>query len=44
MYDDESKKHLVKGVRISGDKDIVECDAVVMCAGSFIARLLKQNF
>lgn len=44
MYEDEAKKHLVKGVRISGDKDIVECDAVVMCAGSFIARLLKQNF
>jgi len=44
MYDDEAKKHLVKGVRITGEKDIVECDAVVLCAGSFIARLLKENF
>ncbi len=42
--EDESKKHLVKGVKLRGQKDIVECDAVVLCAGSFIARLMKENF
>ena len=42
--EDESKKHLVKGVKLRGQKDIVECDAVVLCAGSFIARIMKENF
>lgn len=23
---------------------MIECDAVVLCAGSFIARLMKKNF
>ena len=41
MHDYLDRKHLVKGVRISGEKGIHECDAVVLCAGSFIARLLK---
>jgi len=44
FYDQVDKKHLVKGVKISGEKDLTECDAVVLCAGSFIARLLKDNF
>lgn len=27
-----------------GKNEILECDAVVLCAGSFIARLMKKNF
>jgi len=42
MHDYIDKKHLVKGVRISGQKALYECDAVVLCAGSFIARILKE--
>jgi glycine/D-amino acid oxidase-like deaminating enzyme len=37
-------KHIVEGVKLRGKKDIIGCDAVVLCAGSFIARLLKDNF
>ena len=44
MHDFVDRKHLVKGVQISGERDLYECDAVVLCAGSFIGRLLKQYF
>ncbi len=44
FHEEESKKHLVKAVKLRGKKDIVECDAVVLCAGSFIAKLVKENF
>ena len=35
---------MVRAVKLRGKKEIVECDAVVLCAGSFIARLMKENF
>jgi L-2-hydroxyglutarate oxidase LhgO len=38
---DEKDSHLVKGIKLRGQDEILECDAVVLCAGSFIARLLK---
>ena len=44
FHQEESKKHLVKAVKLKGQNDLVECDAVVLCAGSFIARLMKDNF
>jgi glycine/D-amino acid oxidase-like deaminating enzyme len=34
----------VKGVKIIGKNEVIDCDVVVLCAGSFIARLLKDNF
>jgi glycine/D-amino acid oxidase-like deaminating enzyme len=40
----EGEKYLVTGIKLRGKKDIIPCDAVVLCAGSFIARLLKENF
>ena len=27
-----------------GKKELIECDAVVLCAGPFIARLMKESF
>lgn len=42
FHDDQ--KHLVKAVKLRGKKEPIECDAVVLCAGSFIARLMKENF
>jgi len=42
--EEEGKKHLVKGVKLKNQKETLECDAVVLCAGSFIARLVKENF
>ena len=44
FHEEEGKKHLVKAVKLRGKKEIVECDAVVLCAGSFIARIMKENF
>lgn len=44
FHEEEGKKHLVKAVKLRGKKDLYECDAVVLCAGSFIARLMKENF
>eukprot|EP00347_Sterkiella_histriomuscorum_P006186 403353731 len=43
VFHDE-QKHLIKGIKLRGKNEILECDAVVLCAGSFIARLLKTNF
>ena len=42
--EEEGKKHLVRAVKIRGKKEYIECDAVVLCAGSFIARMMKDNF
>ena len=42
--EEEGKKHLIRAVKLRGKKELIECDAVVLCAGSFIARLLKENF
>lgn len=36
--------HIVHSVKLKGQDQPIECDAVVLCAGSFIARMLKQNF
>ena len=44
MFEDEERKHLVRGVRLSDEKVVLECDAVILCAGSFIARMMKQSF
>ncbi|CDW79422.1 d-amino acid dehydrogenase small subunit [Stylonychia lemnae] len=41
---DDAEKHLVRGVKVRGKKEVINCDAVVLCAGSFIARLLRENF
>jgi len=39
---DDAEKHLVRGIKIRGKKEIINCDAVVLCAGSFIARLMRE--
>jgi glycine/D-amino acid oxidase-like deaminating enzyme len=41
---DEKDKHLIRGVKLSGKNEVIPCDAVVLCAGSFIARFIKKNF
>jgi len=41
---DDAEKHLVRGIKIRGKKEIINCDAVVLCAGSFIARLMREQF
>jgi glycine/D-amino acid oxidase-like deaminating enzyme len=44
IFDDlPERKHVVKGVQLDNG-DIIECDALVLCLGSFIARFMKQNF
>jgi len=40
---DEIEKHLVKGLKIKDKDEIILCDAVVLCQGSFLARFLKRN-
>ncbi len=40
----DEKKHYVTGIKLKGVDKPMECDAVVLCAGSFIARMVKQHF
>ena len=44
FHDEANKKHLIRAVKLRGKSELVECDAVVLCAGSFIAPLMKDNF
>lgn len=44
---DAEKNHLVRGVEVvdgEGKKSHINCDAVVLCTGSDIARDLKKSF
>lgn len=40
----DEKKHFVKAIKLRGVDQPLECDAVVLCAGSFIARMVKDHF
>jgi glycine/D-amino acid oxidase-like deaminating enzyme len=44
LWNAKTKENQVKGIKLRGKDELITCDAVVLCAGSFIARLLKENF
>lgn len=43
FHEEPEKKHLVRAVKIKGREELVECDTLVLSAGPFIARMLKEQ-
>jgi glycine/D-amino acid oxidase-like deaminating enzyme len=41
LWNAKTKENQVRGIKLRGKEELITCDAVVLCAGSFIARLLK---
>lgn len=44
FHEEEDKKHLIKALKLRKQDALIECDAVVLCAGSFVSRVLKEHF
>lgn len=41
---DPKLKHQVTGIKIKGSDEVIACDAVVICAGPYLARMMKKHF